>query len=374
MTARSRFIRAALALGLLLAGADQLRAQFKSICPIPPEITGDLRQRLASEYGRLTSQQAAITSRGNAFNAQCGSVPRGSAAARSCQAQLAELSARQQAHNAEVDRFCASVQASGRGRDAVPTGRAGEAGSANGADHVETDTMRAIMALAKRLGWTADEQVRLSKAMNNLFLVVPPSPALIAPTWRNILDRKDPQRELARRAARGDGRVFAGAGKQLTLADCGIFALANATGRPYGEIARLATEIIRLGEWRPRHERDDPQKAIETRGLNGGEMVMLAEMLGRAEVLESKDFPKALKEGRPVMVNVVPRSGNLNLGHEVVLSKTFEFGGETWYEMMESVRGPVRRLYLREKELDVILKENGVVYAPDPGRTPKLLR
>jgi len=37
---------------------------------------------------------------------------------------------------------------------------------------------------------------------------------------------------------------------------------------------------------------------------------MLTESFGQAEIVQPADFAKILKEGRPVMVNVVPRGGN----------------------------------------------------------------
>jgi hypothetical protein len=74
------------------------------------------------------------------------------------------------------------------------------------------------------------------------------------------------------------------------------------------------------------------------------------------------------------MINVVPPGGNLSDGHEVVLTKTFQHGGETWFEMMDSNQGPQRRLFLSSQELNTILNENGVAYRPEPGMTPMLLR
>ena len=67
------------------------------------------------------------------------------------------------------------------------------------------------------------------------------------------------------------------------------------------------------------------------------------------------------------MVNVVPQSGDFKDGHEVVLTKAFQHGGETWYEMMDSNQGPLRRLYLSAKQLNTMLQENGVAYRHRPG-------
>ncbi len=101
-------------------------------------------------------------------------------------------------------------------------------------------------------------------------------------------------------------------------------------------------------------------------------MIMLAESFGQAEVVRSSDFAKTLNEGRPVLVNVVPKGGIG--GHEVVLTKAFQYDGESWYEMMDSNQGPLERLYLSGKELNTIVQENGVPFRPDPGTTPRLLR
>lgn len=73
-----------------------------------------------------------------------------------------------------------------------------------------------------------------------------------------------------------------------------------------------------------------------------------------------------------MLVSVVPEGGQG--AHEVVLTKTFQHGGESWFAMMDSNQGPVRRLYLSAKELSTMLQENGVAFRPEPGTTPKLLR
>lgn len=52
-----------------------------------------------------------------------------------------------------------------------------------------------------------------------------------------------------------------------------------------------------------------------------------------------------------VILSVVPVDGDFRNGHQVVLTKFFQRGGETWYEMMDSNQGPQQRLYLSAKEL-----------------------
>lgn len=238
-------------------------------------------------------------------------------------------------------------------------------------DPEETRIINDMNALAKKLGWNADEQVRLDKALNSLASNGDGTSAQSRQAWQNVLARG--QEGFAREASQGVGPGLPGAGKQ-SYEDCAVFALANASGLPYSVVAMRATELIRQGEWRNPAERANPQKVIEQKGLIGGEVVMLAEGLGQVEVVSSAAFARTLKEGRPVMVSVVPADGDFRNGHEVVLTRTFQRGGETWYEMMDSNQGPQRRLYLSAKELSTIQKENGVAFRPEPGTTPKLLR
>jgi len=229
-----------------------------------------------------------------------------------------------------------------------------------------------LSAQAKQLGWSVDQQARLEATLHNLDLDGSLDSSRIRQTWNDILTR--PTSDLSRIASQGDGPGFPGAGQQTNYNDCAIFALANATGLPYGVVASRAGELIRQADYRPESERKNPQQAIEQRGLNGGEVVMLAEAFGRAEVVSPADFSKALREGKTVLVNVAPRNGALEMGHEVVLTKTFARNGETWFEVMDSNRGPLRRLYLSAKELDNIIKEKGVAWKSESGRTPDLLR
>jgi hypothetical protein len=235
--------------------------------------------------------------------------------------------------------------------------------------------IKGINALAKQLGWSVDKQARLDRALNSLGI----DPATwsdrdqIQRIWHRVLTRGQ-SADLVREASQGGGLGFPGAGKQTTYTDCSVFALANAAGLPYGVVAARAAELIRQGEWRRVDERAYPQKVIEQEGLMGGEVVMLAEAFGRAEVVPFPDFTKTLQGGSPVLVNVMPKSGDARFGHEVVLTKTFQHGGETWYVMMDSNQGPQQRLFLSAKELNTMLKENGVAFYPEPKTTPKLLR
>lgn len=252
--------------------------------------------------------------------------------------------------------------------------KAAEAFNDSLAAAVRIITIKDMDTLAKQLGWRLEKQTRLHSALGKLsFDGDPDVPGLqISGTWQSVLARGQ-DAALAREAAQKDGLGFPGAGMQTVNDDCAIFALANAAGLPYGVVAARATDLIHQGAWREPVERANPQGTIEKKGLNGGEVIMLAESFGQAEVVPSSNFAKTLSAGRPIMVNVVSADGNVNNGHEVVLTKTFQHNGETWFEMMDSNQGPQKRLFLSSKELHTMLQENGVAYRPEPGTTSKLL-
>jgi hypothetical protein len=229
-------------------------------------------------------------------------------------------------------------------------------------------------ALAKRLGWSQEKQARLNAALNKLGFDGEPgvTGGQIKDTWEVVVARGQ-DAELMREAAQGGGLGFPGAGTQTVNNDCVVFALATATNLPYGVVAARATKLIREATWLDAGERANPQEVIERTGMGGEEVVMLAESFGRAEVVSSSDFAKNLIAGRPIMVDVVPADGDVTSGHEVVLIKTFQHRGETWFVMMDSNQGPQRRLFLSSKELNIMLQENGVSFRPEPASTPKLL-
>lgn len=151
--------------------------------------------------------------------------------------------------------------------------------------------IKTMNAQAGQLGWSADEQARLNTALNKLASGGDPNVTLgqLRQAWQNALARGSTG-DLARKASAGDGPGFPGAGTQTRYEDCAVFALANAAGLPYGVVATRAAGLIRQGEWRDDAERANPQKAIEQAGLMGGEVVMLAEAFGRAEVVPMSDF------------------------------------------------------------------------------------
>jgi hypothetical protein len=234
--------------------------------------------------------------------------------------------------------------------------------------------IKSMNALAKQLGWSADEQARLDKALNKLG--PDGAPEVDVDHIKNIWSRmsvRDEDTDLMKEASQGGGMKSLGAvNKPQTANDCAIFALVTATGLSYDVVAKRAKELISNGNWRFSFERENPQKVIEA-GLTGGEVAMLAEAFGQALVVPSSAFAKTLKEGHPVLVNVVPESGKTRLGHEVVLIKTFQHGGEDWFEMVDSNR-PQQRLFLSAKELFTLLQEKGVAFLPEPKATSNPLR
>lgn len=194
----------------------------------------------------------------------------------------------------------------------------------------------------------------------------------IKTTWAHIIARQ-PSAQLLALAARDGGPGFPGAGTQSGQ-DCAVFALANASGSPYGVVAAMATGLLRDATWRSAAARADPAGTITRVGLIGGEVVLLAEALGQATVVHSADFENQLRAGNRILINTFPASGDLESGHEVVLTKTMELNGETWFALMDSNQPPNKFLYLTKPELMVILKETGVMFQPDEKRTPRLLR
>jgi hypothetical protein len=228
------------------------------------------------------------------------------------------------------------------------------------------DAVRMIMSMnatAKQLDWGAKKRTHLDDALNALLGDGDDTATGtdLRTAWRDILTRTD-SAELLQEAAQGDGPGIVWSGRQ-SHEDCAVFALASAAGLPYSVAAIRATELIRQGEWRSAEERANPQQVIERQGLNGGEVIMLAEAFGRAEVVKSSDFAKTLKDGHPVMINVVPPDGNTLSGHEVVLSKSFQHGGMTWFEMVDSNHD--ERRYVSMKSLNTILQERGVAFSPE---------
>jgi hypothetical protein len=340
-------------LAAVLSAAPLAQAAMPAMPEIPVTLPEGVRQPLIAKRQPLALRKLALIDEATAINTSCASVVKGSSPHQICLA-------RQKQFNELIEALSVAMDALADEIDAAVTRYA---------------TISRMNAMANRLGWSADEQTRLSLALNALAFDGEPNVASteIRRAWQDVLAR-GPGGDIARSAALGDGPGLPGAGQQTAYADCAIFALANATGLPYGVVAARAAKLIGEGDWRDGAERANPQKAIEQKGLIGGEVVMLAEAFGQVEVVPRTAFAKTLKEGRTVMINVVPTDGSLGSGHQVVLTKAFQHGGASWYEMVDSNQGALRRLYLSARELDTLLQENGVAFRPESGTTPMLLR
>ncbi len=340
---------------IALCAADFVHAGLPALPEIPSELPDEVRQPLIAKRAPLAHRKQALIEEGEVFNRSCVNLEKGSRRHQDCLAKQAEFGAHVVALRSDmgklVDEIDVAVQAEG------------------------ARIIKSMNALAARLGWSTNERARLDTALNRLGFDGDPSvtSAQIIHAWQDVLTRGSGG-DLTRDASRGEGPGFPEAGTQTQYQDCTILALANAAGLPYGVVATRAAELIRQGDWRGAAERATPQHVIEQKGLNGGEVVMLAEAFGQAEVVPSADFAKTVKAGRPVMVNVVPQDGDVRGGHEVVLTRAFHHGGAPWFEMMDSNQGAQRRLYVSAKELNTLLQENGVAFRPGPGTTPTLLR
>lgn len=374
---------AALGLICLLASVGNCAEPIPALKPVPEGIAEGVRTRLSQEKQKLESELASFLAAAKVFNDKPAEQQTDAEFA-TLQARRANYVAAAKAFNKEVNSAASQTAvSSSRGHAATKPVVDVEAewvrlnpwakGQTLSPDDIRV--IKGMLKLAKQLGWTVEEQARLGRAL--LTLGSDPSTwsdnTQIQRAWREVMARgQDPS--LVQEASQGGGLGLPGAGKQTYAQDCTIFALANAAGLPYGVVAARAAELIRQGEWRAASDRANPQKTIEDAGLMGGEVVMLAEAFGQAEVVPSANFAKTLKEGRHVMVNVVPKGGSVFSGHQVVLTKTFQHNGDTWYVMMDSNQGAQRSLFLSSKELNTMLKENGVAFRAEPGRTPSLLR
>lgn len=234
--------------------------------------------------------------------------------------------------------------------------------------------LEAMNALAQDLGWTEEERDRLEKAFDTLVVEgFETAHGEVLGAWNDVRLRAGA--ELAAKAVAYGGPGLPGAGTQADdNKDCIIFALANAAGLPYGLVAGRAAGLLRHATWRPAGDRANPQDVIESQGLNGDELIMLAESFGQAEVVPSARFTEVLSKGHPVLVALETTDGKLKSAHQAVLTKTFVHEETTWFEMMDSSEGPLRWLYLNSNELEILLLENGVAFRPEERTVPLLLR
>jgi len=356
--------RLAIAVALLLGFAAPAWSQSIPALVDLPASAAASDPGLAGRRAALLQERATLRDQVKALNTRCLSVEVGSAAETSCNDDKASLVSALKIHVGATNDFNAAAPAA-TPPAASPARPALDAGS--------LQLINSIEAVARRRGWGAEKIANLDRALRTLdFAGRNASREEIRRSWRDILAH-DQDPDLAREAAQGGGLGFAGAGAQTRYNDCTVFALANAAGLPYGVVAARATELIGEGDWRSAQQRTHPQATIETGGLNGGEVVMMAETFGHAQVVQTANFTDVLAQGRPILVAVNPPNGDGRMGHEVLITKTFRHAGETWYVVMDSNQGPMRRLYMSQGELDTVLKENGVAYRPDRHTTPRLL-
>jgi hypothetical protein len=209
--------------------------------------------------------------------------------------------------------------------------------------------------------WTPEARAHVAASLRMLGdeAIGPVRGVALKSTWDAIYRGAD-DRQLAALADAGAGVSFRRAGLQRGQ-DCAVYALANASGQPYARIAALAEELIGQATWRSTFEQGDPAKVFSVGGgLMGGEVIVLAEALGRADVIAAKDFPAAIRAGHPVVVSIAasPLGLDPQARHQVALTRTFTRGGETWFEMVDStVDG---RLFVSAAQLAAINTENGI--------------
>jgi hypothetical protein len=337
-----------LVLGILL-GAVPLRAAvarpIPALLPIPASLPAARQAELGAEKTKVEAAYAVFDAAAKRFNAK--------AAKDQSDQEFDAVTEQRTAYIELVDDF-------------------------NGWVKAELERIRVIKAMTAYLGqlqgWSDQEKKRAVTALEKLDADGDgkSGSVRIEVTWERILARK-PSAELLALATRDGGPGFPGAGVQ-SGEDCAVFALANASGTPYGVVAAMAVELLKNATWRPAAARADPSGTITRVGLIGGEVVLLAEALGQATVVPSTEFADKLRAGHRILINTFPASGDLESGHEVVLTKAMALNGETWFALMDSNQAPNKFLYLTKAELDVILKETGVMFQPDEKRTPRLFR
>lgn len=317
---------------------------------------------LAELAAKLATQRADIEKDRKALNAECGVVPASNAV---------KVAACKQWRD-DVAQRMAKYKADFRGMEIIIEAVAGER---DFFDSIPQDDIRitlGIEILAKKLRWNAEKLARLEKALKDLAFegLDPITEENVRNGWNAIWKDAD-NADLARAADTAGSRLSTVGQKEGN--DCTVAAMATASGLPYEEVATRAKDLIRQGEWRHQAIRDNPQEALE-KGLTGGEVVMLAESLGRTEVVPSSKFEDTLKRGHPVLVNVVtvsskptfPGGAATTFGdHQIVLTKTFRYQGKTWYEMADS-RHPDFRFFVPPDKLNLIIQEKGIVFGRNP--------
>jgi hypothetical protein len=346
--------------GMLTLG---VRAQELDLSEVPADLPADVRAPLLDQRAAILGRWDTFLQHRAAFVTEFAGTEVGTA--RAAQAEMRKAQLKQEADSVvdEADRFNASVQlAVQRHETAIP---------------VEDPDSKAIIesfeTMAGTLGWDEEKIARLHQSFVHLDLGREvASREQVRAAWTRILERNGDSAQAKAAAEQGHGPGFPSMGRQTVFQDCALFALANATHLPYGFVAARAAKLIGDSTWRKAEDRANPERILKDVGLNGGEVVMLAEIFGEAEVVKSTEFARVLSAGRRLLVNVVPAGGTG--AHEVVISRTFTHNGETWFEMVNSHDDPNTRRYLSSDELNTIMRENGVAYRQDRNRTVPLLR
>jgi hypothetical protein len=309
----------------------------------------------------VRAEGAALKVRTSAHNVQCANVPMDNAAlvARCQQSQL-ELNAAISAYQQHLKAFRRSLA----WYLATPVTSPSELTAEN------RRVIQQLQGLAAAENWPAEKRARFVAALLGLELTDEDRHLEVEHTylsWHDLAKRPvDADLRMAADAAPGSTVLSASTGQQFSHSDCAIFALANASGRPYGVVAAAAADAVRRDPLRGDAERHDPNKTMSDAGLNGGEAIYLAEKFGQVSVVRPRDFVETLAGGNAVMVNV----GH----HEVVLTKSFQHGGKAWFEVMDSQQPTTQRVYVSAAELNAKVRENGIVYHAEPGMTVPLLR
>lgn len=310
---------------------------------------------LAELTAQLAARKTEIEKDRKALNTDCERVP----------SSLTAKVANCQQHRDEVARRIEQYKKDFRNLETIREAVAGERDFFYAVPRDEIRIPLGILMLAHKLRWPEEKRARLEKSLKELEPDTPPSTTeeQIRDSWKAIM-ASNSNAELAKAAG---PRQINSVGQQTKM-DCTIAAIATASGQPYDKVAERAMDLIRRGPWRHDAEREEPQEVIR-RGLNGGEVVLLAESLGKAEIVPSKRFEKTLKDGRPVMINVATVSPPPSFpwqptariaGHQVVLTKTFRHKGQTWYEI-SNPSDPGNRYFTTLDKLAPILQEKGIV-------------
>jgi hypothetical protein len=356
VSGRIRLLWLPVTLAALMACAAAVRAEpLPRPHAVPHCFPAAEAARLGGQRASLEQELAAFLEAARAFNTRKAEQQTDDEYA-ALQKRRAKYVADVKTYHAELDRVV--------GASAVP-----------GMPAFIVDIIHGHRKLAASLGWSHEKQACLAIGLNRLgFDANHVYDANAASQAWHSMEARGEDAQLAAAARAMGGMKLTGSGTQTNHQDCVVFALATATGRPYGVVAAQAAFLIRNGEWRAQALRADPQQTIEADGLSGGEAVMLAENFGRARVVEPAAFERSLASGETLVVAISPSAGRTDHGHEVVLASAFRHGGRTWFEIVDSSKGPLTRRFASQAELDAMLIENGVAFRPDPGRTPALLR